>query len=201
MHQLDIRIDWQAFVAGDERILEHVYNTFFNSLFNFGRKYTTNEDLIADAIQDLFVRLWKNRRNLQKPKSLKNYLFKGFRNHLNDRLKSEARYVPDEFGDQCVFEWAPSAEDIQVSTEMVTARKNRLDEAMARLTDRQREAIFLRFYEEFSYVEVAEVLGITIKATYKLMARSIEVIRVGLDSNKATVLFILLHRITALKLQ
>ncbi len=199
MHQLDIRIDWKAFVAGDERIFDHVYNTFFDVLYNYGCKYTSNRELVEDAVQDLFVRFWKNRASLNEPPSLKNYLFKAFRNHMNDRLKADGRYIAADFGEQHMFEAVPSPEAVRVAAERVEAKQVKLAEAMTKLTDRQREAIFLRFYEGFSYPDIAELMGITVKATYKLMARSIDTIRDSLGRNSIDVFLILVKMGTVLK--
>ena len=55
--------------------------------------------------------------------------------------------------------------------------KEKLERSLANLTARQREAIFLRFYEGLSYEEVASVLQITTKATYKIMARALAELR------------------------
>jgi len=49
----------------------------------------------------------------------------------------------------------------------------KLQNALFQLTSKQREAIYLRFYEGLSYEEVAVILGITVKATYKIMARAL----------------------------
>ena len=187
MQKLDIRIDWNAFVAGDASVFERVYQTFFNALYNYGCKYTADTELVEDAVQELFVRFWKNRANLTEPPSLKNYLFKAFRNHMNDRLKAAGRYVTDDFGDHGIFEWVPSAEEKQLEAEHEGIRKKQIEMAMESLTDRQREAIFLRFYEEFSYPEIAAMMGITVKATYKLMARSISTMREHFGGSSATV--------------
>ena len=46
-----------------------------------------------------------------------------------------------------------------------------------KLTPRQREAIFFKFYENMSYEEISNILGITTKATYKLIARAITELR------------------------
>jgi RNA polymerase sigma factor (sigma-70 family) len=51
--------------------------------------------------------------------------------------------------------------------------RQRLELALRGLTGRQREAIYLRFYEGLSYQEVADLLGISVKATYKMMARAL----------------------------
>lgn len=193
MYRLDIHIDWKAFVAGDERVLERVYNAFFDALFNYGCRFTSDTELVEDAIQDLFVRFWKNRANLKEPPSLRNYLFKAFRNHMQDRLKSQERYVIGGFDQDHSFEAVPSAEETQMASEEMATRTKRLKAVMSELTDRQREAIFLRFYEEFSYPEIAAMMGITVKATYKLMARSIDVMRNGLGEDMIG-LFLLLWR-------
>ncbi|MEO8820117.1 MAG: RNA polymerase sigma factor [Ginsengibacter sp.] len=55
--------------------------------------------------------------------------------------------------------------------------KEKLSSALSALTPRQREVLFLRYNEGFSYQEVAEMMGLTTKATYKLMARAIEAIK------------------------
>ena len=181
-------------MKGDERIFSMVYDRFYKALYNYGCKYTRNTELIEDAIQDLFVRFWKSRARLNEPPSLKNYLFKAFRNHMIDRLKVAGRYVLDDLGGQYAFELVPSVEDDRVAMEKSAITKQKLSAAMVRLTDRQREAIFLRFYEEFSYLEIAEMMGITVKATYKLMARSIDVVREGLDGDNVMVLLLLFKR-------
>ncbi|MEJ7830747.1 MAG: sigma factor-like helix-turn-helix DNA-binding protein, partial [Segetibacter sp.] len=49
--------------------------------------------------------------------------------------------------------------------------------ALKALTPHQREAIFLRFYQTLSYEEVAETLNISVKATYKIIARSLSALK------------------------
>ncbi|HWL00440.1 MAG TPA: sigma-70 family RNA polymerase sigma factor [Parapedobacter sp.] len=193
MHKLEIKIDWAAFVAGDEGIFERVYESFFDSLYNYGRKYTDDEELIEDAIQDLFVRFWKNRANLTEPLSLRNYLFKAFRNHLTDRLRVSGKYVSEDGIERFHMEVEMSIEHKKIHAEGEAIRNRKLQQAMELLTARQREAIFLRFYEGLSYEEIAEALEINIKGTYKLMARSIDAMRAALGG-KADIFFILFQR-------
>lgn len=192
MHPTEIEIDWEAFVSGDEQVFELVYDAFFNPLYNYGRKFTVDSELIEDAIQDLFIRFWKNRTNLNKPVSLRNYLFKAFRNHLIDRLKASGRYVLGD-GDHLELDTVQSVEQVKIALEIDHAKSLRLTKAMQQLTERQKEAVFLRFYESFSYEEIAETMDITIKATYKLMARSIDAMRSALNEGGIKILFILLR--------
>ncbi|MDF2514944.1 MAG: polymerase sigma factor, sigma-70 family [Sphingobacterium sp.] len=179
-HLRDINIDWESFVKGDERIFSLIYKTFYKPLYHYGSKFTQNTVLIEDAIHDLFIRFWKNRARLTKPPSLKNYLYKAFRNHMNDGLKASGRYVIDDIDSNYQFEMVPSVEDVEVALERLKIVKQRLSDAMVPLTNRQRNALLMRYYEGCSYSEIAGLMGITVKATYKLMARSVDAVREGL---------------------
>jgi len=74
--------------------------------------------------------------------------------------------------------------------EQVTLRQQ-LHQSIQELTGRQREAIFLRFYEGLSYEEVAGVLGISVKATYKIMARALLRLKTRLSLPILTILLLL----------
>lgn len=70
-----------------------------------------------------------------------------------------------------------SVEQKIIAGEITNEKSLKLNKALKVLTSRQREAVFLRFYEGLSYEEVAVVLNITIKATYKILARSLSTLR------------------------
>lgn len=55
---------WEAFKMGNESAFIFIYETYFDPLFIYGNQFTNNEDLVKDAIQDLFVEVRKNRRKL-----------------------------------------------------------------------------------------------------------------------------------------
>ncbi len=78
-----------------------------------------------------------------------------------------------------------------LASDIDTDVQQRLQAALDKLTARQREAIFLRFYEGLSYEEVAAVLKITVKATYKIMARSLTALKETLTLSLAALLVLL----------
>lgn len=55
--------------------------------------------------------------------------------------------------------------------------REKLNHAITQLTPRQREALYLKYIEGFSYAQVSEMMNLTSKATYKLMARAIVAIK------------------------
>jgi RNA polymerase sigma factor (sigma-70 family) len=177
---------------GDMAVLESVYRQYAKHLYNYGSKFSNETDLIEDSIQELFLTLWTRREYLGTPASFKNYLFKAFRINLFKKIKLlEGRVNYDDI-ENYHFQVTISVEDHIISAESSTAIANKVQESLNELTPRQREAIFLKFYEGLSYEEIAQVMGITVKGSYKLIARAIDALKEQLTSDKLALLFFLL---------
>ena len=176
-HQL-----WQNYQRGDDAALASIYSTYFHHLYNYGFKFTHDSLLVEDCIQELFIKLMRNRRNLATPASVKNYLFKAFRSQLFDELEKLKKKPVDELQESTAFDL-----DLQHHTdaenEELIDRHQKMQSAIAALTPRQREVIFLKYQEGFSYPEIAEILSLTPKATYKLVGRAIQTLRSNIFSN------------------
>ena len=54
----DVRL-WELFSEGKEIAFSHIYGTHFEGLFQYGCQFTKNESLVEDALQDMFIELWK----------------------------------------------------------------------------------------------------------------------------------------------
>lgn len=168
---------WNAFLQGDDSSLETLYRRYFDELYSYGKKWQNNPTSAEDCIQDLFMKLMRNRANLSTPVSVKYYLFRSLRSVIMDKLKQKRiiRYV-DEPGDQLfVFDLCP--EQQLMAEEEYEQWQQKLNLALNALTARQRDAVYLRYIEGFSYKEVSEMLALTPKGTYKLVARAIEALK------------------------
>ena len=75
-----------------------------------------------------------------------------------------------------------------INAEKIYEQQINLNKALENLTQRQKEAIFLKFYESMSYEEIAGVLNISTKATYKLVARAISELRIVYQQKVITLL-------------
>ena len=165
---------WLQIEDGNELAYEKMYTYYYKRFYIYGRKITEHLDTIEDGIQEVMIYIWHNRSTLSGIKYPAAYFYTSFRNLLINKLKTQGEIVSDMFVRE---EAIDSAEDLIITKEEGLELKSKLKKATGFLTARQSEAIFLRFYEELSYEEVAEVLGITIKATYKIMARALSELR------------------------
>jgi RNA polymerase sigma factor (sigma-70 family) len=167
---------------------EELYKTYFKKFFNYGRKFTKDIYLIEDSIQEVFLDIWNKRQRSVEIESLNSYFFSSFRYNLFKKIKQGAQTLT--LGDQD-SEPEFSIEQKIIAEEITNEQFLKVHEGLKALTSRQREAIFLRFYEGLSFDEVATVLNITVKATYKIMARSLATLK---DNVTLTVAYLMLLR-------
>ena len=167
--QLDKEI-WARIGNSDQEAYTTVYIYYYRRLYNYGKKFTNNELLIEDTIQEVLMEIWKTRNRLSSVEFPVTYFYSSFRYLLFRNLRADQKIVNVEPEDEGVF----SIDHFIIIGENDTLLKEKLNKSIAGLTSRQREAIFLRFYEGLSYQEVAEVMNITVKATYKIMARALQ---------------------------
>ncbi|MBC8985322.1 sigma-70 family RNA polymerase sigma factor [Pedobacter sp. N36a] len=187
-------IYWQSFKAGHADAFEYLYRNYASALYNYGSKFSQDKDLIKECIQDLFVGIWTRRASLGNPEHLKNYLFKSFRHLIFKKafqLQNFETY--DEANDNYAFQISLNVEEAMIDGEHRINVSAQLNLAMAKLTARQREAVFLRFYEQLSYEEIAEVMDISVKASYKIMARALGFMKENLSKDDLMLLSLLLH--------
>lgn len=159
---------WTHFKDGDKKAFEAIYHQHYSTLINYGLRIKQDHHLVEEAIQDLFVKLWQNRANLNLPASIKHYLLKSLRNQIYNKLSVAQKelYVGDE-NDILKFEFHIPKDHSDYAQQL-------MKRLMEDLTERQKEAVYLYYQEELSYQEIADFLKIKIGGTYKLLYRAVD---------------------------
>lgn len=174
---------FQHIMNGDIDAYSGLYKEYYKRFYNYGRKFTSNTYLIEDSIQEVFLDLWNRRGKLSHVDSPNFYLYSSFRYVLIRKIKQHEKIV---FNQSAEEEYEFSSEHVIVGNELSEELQIKLKKAIKTLTGRQLEAIFLMYYEDLSYKEVAAILNISVKATYKIMARSLLALK-----EKFTIFFVL----------
>jgi RNA polymerase sigma factor (sigma-70 family) len=189
----DAKVIWDAFRFGDESSLKAIFEQFYTPLFNYGHKFSMDDHLIEDTLQDLFVKLWKNRDNIKETDSVRNYLYKSFRRVLLRKLDVEQRkhsFSALEEG----LDWSQELgyDQLLISRERLETIRKNLVAALAKMSPRQREIIHLRYYEEMEYEEIAALMQLSVSSTYKLVYKAIDTLRSHLSRTDLLLLIVLL---------
>ena len=159
---------WLNFTSGDRSAFEHLYNRYVNVLYDYGVRLSQDTQLSEDCVQDLFTYLWTKQKKLPEVKAVKVYLLVSLKRRVYRKLAEKRKDIirirevleSDAYG----FDPEPGENSKSFLA---------LQQAFAKLSDKQKEVIYLRFYNQLSYEEIAEVMEVQVKAIYKLMARAI----------------------------
>lgn len=169
---------WRQFKEGDRQVFSCIYRQYIQALYSYGMKVAEDTELVEDCIQELFIYLWKTRENLSDTDSIKFYLFKSLRRRIISTREETLRLHKKTEGaaqgrDTAEF----SYEHLLVSRQAEAEQSEKLTNSLNALTKRQREAIILKFYDNLSFQEVAEVMSLNIKSTYNLISKAIEALK------------------------
>ncbi len=166
---------WNAFREGDKQAYAEIYELYFDVLYSYGKKFLFNESTIEDAIQDLFITLWRTRSNLSNVDNIKYYLFRCLRRDFYRIQEKEKRIDKIEF-DQSLLEELYALEEIDFDKDD-TEMSKRLGLILKKLPKRQLEAITLRYYENFSISEIASIMCISGKTVRNTLSNSLILLR------------------------
>jgi len=177
----DSRI-WNAFRAGSREAFDYIFKQEASPLVAYGTKFTTDHDLVLDCIQDLFVELWSRRHNLSETTSIRFYLLRALRRRIVKSIHGVQRFeaVAEELmhlQDKVNF----SAEHLLLLQESEQSKKARLRRAIDALTRRQRESIYLKFFQGLPNDAIAQVMGLTESSVNTLVSQSVKALREALS--------------------
>lgn len=177
---------WREFQQGSELALAKIFDSYANNLFNYGRQLTVHEDLVNDAIQDVFYQLIKSKQSISTANSIKYYLFSSFRRRLMRLLKQKRKMVCEENMEQeGKFMMSMDPDYYSIQTMFTLDQKKILEEACNQLPIRQREVLSLYFFEGLSYKEIASVMDLSqVKSARKLLYRALDNLHIRLDKHK-----------------
>lgn len=171
------KLCWNKFREGDKNAYLYIYNKYSNLLFRYGRKIVQDREVVKDAIHDLFVELWKNKHNLGEAASIKNYLLKSLRRKLIRTLKKNIVITGEDRLDDYKKEFVLSRENDIILSEMSDEQKERLTLALNKLTPRQKEIVFLLFYDDCPPKEIASIMSLQIRTVYNTVHNAIQVLK------------------------
>jgi len=155
-----------------------LYNNYVRNLFNYGISLGFPDDTCMDAIHDVFCKLYHlNKEEISKIENVKHYLFRSLKNRLLDIYKKKKNIDTTADVSSLSFEIEVSVQDSMIEEEDRLLMKKKVESLMGSLTDRQKEAIYLRYIQEMDYDEIASLLQMTPKSARMLVYRAMDKMR------------------------
>lgn len=155
---------------GKSAAIEELYDYYYPRLYNFSRTFLKLQEGIDDILQEVFIKIWQNRKNISSSATFNSYVFVVTRNLLLNELRSRLNNekVKDRIGKLAV-----AVEYSFLEQSEYHDLKEKIDRAIGELPIRQKEIFILSRMDGLSHKEISEKLTITSKTVEYHIARSI----------------------------
>lgn len=175
----------QIALFNNQQAYNELFLHFYPSLQQFAFSILKSKQLSEEAVSDVFIKIWENRKTLHTITNLKFYLFTSTRNSALNYLKKQKgsqNLLPDDYWVELnsVF-FDP--EQLMITAEMI----RKIQEAVQSLPPRCKLIFKLVKEEELKYREVAELLNLSVKTVENQMTIALKKIgsAIGFDIHRA----------------
>ncbi|MDR3267814.1 MAG: sigma-70 family RNA polymerase sigma factor [Tannerella sp.] len=156
------------------KTIDTVYRTYVHDLFSYALNLGFDREIAMDAIHDVFYTLCLDKDLLNHVIHIRFYLLRSLKNRLLNlhKQKKEVTELPPEGSateQEIPFSIHVTVEDLMIEAEEEEKIRQKVDQLLQNLTNRQREIIYLRYTMDCDYKEIAQLMHITVPACRKLM--------------------------------
>src|ERR1700733_6751036 len=138
---------WIRALEGDADAFRDIHRVLFKGLYNYALKLLQDGDLANDAVQDLFVKIWVRRQGIGPVQKVKAYFFTALRRQVLNQLRNlHLRELQIGGLPRPDIDFSP--EEIVVRNEEYERLQSKIAALLNELPQRQKEVIYLRYFEE-----------------------------------------------------
>ncbi len=174
MTSSDLQTDlWNRIQAGDKSALKALFELHYNGICQTIHRYVADHALVEDLAQEVFVRFWEKRQQITIAVSVQAYLRRMAVNEALGWLRRNKRWEEEEFHPEMSAALDYSAEEQYMHGEMERSIANAIDA----LPPKCRTVFQLSRFEELTYQEIADHMGISIKTVENQMGKALRLLR------------------------
>ncbi|QHV98380.1 RNA polymerase sigma factor [Spirosoma endbachense] len=186
---------WQEYRAGDMYALAKIMQSYYADLFHWGMRLHGDREFVKDCIQELFVNLWKMQASINSVGNVRSYLLVVLKTRILRELSKKQATHQSALSDEYSFsvEFAADIRLIEEENEIYQIRK--LEHVINHLPERQKELIYLRFYQNLSFEQIADIMHLGRQSVYNLLHKSLDSLRKNWSVNTIGLFLYFLERI------
>lgn len=172
---------WENIKKGDKAAFEELYHRYYSPLFAYGVRLGFDSEIVKDCIQDIFVRIYIKCSELPILISVKPYLYRSLINALLDVAKNAQNKTVslDELEDLSIDDDGFSMLFEKNDVDLMKIRL--LKKGFEQLSSKQKNALYLRFIQEFSWDELAQIFDMSPHSCMNLVGRAVAKLRDMMD--------------------
>jgi RNA polymerase sigma factor (sigma-70 family) len=188
----DSSLVWNSFQKGDIEAYKILYQQHVGYLLNYGLRLYNSMTVVEDSVQEVFIDLWQYRQNLSEPNEVRFYLMKCLRNKISKQFKLNQPFVSG-FDDevQLPFLIEPSSEHRLIELQMDTELRQKVQYLMNELSPREREIIYLKYFNDMSYEQICELMNINYQTARSQHYNALKRLRYSLKNTQVPLITLL----------
>lgn len=183
----EVKLLFEAIKMDDEKAFEQIFHHYYNNLCFYTYRIVQDEIQAEEVVQDLFVKIWEKRRNINIESSVQSYLFRSAKNmalNIIEHNNIKLRHAQTVLSKKNEYESTDEG-----YTEVGLAEK--VEESIQSLPEKRREIFRMSREEGLKYKEIADKLNISIKTVEAQMGLAMKYLRNRLKHFLPTILFFL----------
>ena len=173
---------WQELKQGSKKALESIYAEHASALLKYGAKFSLDEQLVEDCVHDLFIELWKNREGIGQTDSIRKYLLVALRRKIIREVGRSSKHISGEEPQEYQFEATLSIDQNLITAEIEQARQQQLKAALNALSSRQKEIIYLKYFNGMDNQSISEILDINYQSVRNLLSRTLKALKTHFEA-------------------
>lgn len=189
-HTFNDRLLVMALKQNDHQSFTRIFYAYYKNLVLFGGTYIPEKAVCEDIVQNIFLKLWNDRKTLEIENSLKSYLLKAVRNNCLDELRH--RKIIDE---HVAYELKSACMDANETENYVLYSDlcQQLKKALAHLPPAEREVFQMSRLENIKYQEISDRLNISVRTVEVRISKALKQLRILLKDFYLLLFFFLYH--------
>jgi len=177
---------WNKIKSGDKRAFRLIFDEYYSPLCLYANSFIHDLDTAEDIVSDFFIKIWEKRESIEIKFSLKQYFLFSIKNSVYSYLRSSAKKITDIDPILKKLDNTP-IEEYNLEREEVFFH---LEKLIDKLPEQRKKILKLSVFEKKTYIEISEILGISVNTVNKQISRAYKFFRDNLNDYHLFLFFI-----------
>ncbi|MDQ3112304.1 MAG: RNA polymerase sigma-70 factor [Bacteroidota bacterium] len=177
-----------AIREGDAAAFEQLFHFYYAPLCRYAGGIVTETEDAEEIVQQVFLRIWERRKELNITVSFKAYLYRSVHNASLNHKQRRRKDVRLNDGPLRIVHAAEASHEMDVKQ-----LEEEISKALKVLPEQCRKIFELSRFEELKYREIAELLDISVKTVENQMGKALRIMRERLSAYLPFLIFTISH--------
>lgn len=173
-----------ALMRDDEVAFTLVYKRYQPSLYQVCMKYIMNEDTANDVVQNVFMWLWKNRKDLTMDVNLRSYLCTATRNNILNMLRHENMAIKHNY----IYAQQQLSDDSWLEKMRHEGQLQHIRDMLNELPEQRKRICKMKIDDGLTNQQIADALGLSVQTVKNQYSSAIRELKELLSESNQTFL-------------